>query len=118
MRIALLLAVGMLAGCATQERLTTVDTRNESVGHQRLHADGKGGSGQVQAYTLGATEGYRMPQLYAAPDPQIGDRDPRTELAPTTICLQVVIDAEGAVERSLALVDRSECAAGAASKWQ
>jgi hypothetical protein len=114
MRITLLLAAGMLAGCATQERLTTVDTRNESVGHQRLQAEGKGGSGQVQAYTLGATEGYRMPQLYAAPDPQIGDRDPRTELAPTTICLQVVIDAEGAVERSLALVDRSECAAGAA----
>ncbi|OBU62280.1 hypothetical protein [Stenotrophomonas maltophilia] len=116
MRQAALLLATLLAGCATQERLGAVDTRSESVGHQRLQPTAAGGSGQVQAYALAAGEGYRMPQLYAAPDPKVGDRDPRTELAPTTICLQVVVDAEGMVERSLPLTDRPECAAGAAAE--
>ncbi|KAG0733211.1 hypothetical protein G6F23_013567 [Rhizopus arrhizus] len=84
------------------------------VGHQRLRPQTGDGDGQVQAYSLGASEGYRMPQLYAAPDPEVGDRDPRAELAPTTICLQVVVDADGGVERSLPLTDRAECTAGAA----
>ncbi len=112
-RAPLLMMAALLAGCATQDRLTTVDTRSENVGHQRLQPQAGDGSGQLQAYSLGATEGYRMPQLYAAPDPEVGDRDPRAELAPTTICLQVVVDANGAVERSLPLTDRAGCAAGA-----
>jgi len=112
----LLMMAALLAGCATQDRLTTVDTRSENVGHQRLQPQAGGGSGQVQTYSLGASEGYRMPQLYAAPDPEVGDRDPRAELAPTTICLQVVVDAQGSVERSVPLTDRPECAAGAAGE--
>jgi len=110
----LLLTAALLAGCASQERLTTVHSRSENVGHQRLQPQADGGSGQLRAYSLGATEGYRMPQLYAAPDPEVGDRDPRAELAPTTICLQVVVDAQGGVERSMPLTDRQDCAAGAA----
>lgn len=102
----------VVAGCATHDRHHTVDTRAETVDLQRLRPDGRGGAGQVEAYVLGAGEGYRMPQLYAAPDPVLGDRDPRRELAPTMVCLQVVIDAEGRVERSLPLNDRDECGAG------
>ena len=113
---ALIMAAALLVGCASQDRLTTVDTRSENVGHQRLQPQAGSGGGQSQVYSLGATEGYRMPQLYAAPDPEVGDRDPRAELAPTTICLQVVVDANGAVERSLPLTDRPECAAGAAGE--
>lgn len=112
----LLMTAALLAGCATQDRLTTVDTRSENVGHQRLQPQTGGGSGQLQTYSLGASEGYRMPQLYAAPDPQVGDRDPRVELAPTTICLQVVVDAQGSVERSMPLADRPECVAGASGE--
>ncbi|CAM4202396.1 hypothetical protein STPA111741_04260 [Stenotrophomonas pavanii] len=108
----LIMAAALLVGCTSQDRLTTVDTRSENVGHQRLQPQAGGGSGQLQVYSLGATEGYRMPQLYAAPDPEVGDRDPRAALAPTTICLQVVVDAEGSVERSIPLTDRSECSAG------
>ena len=104
----LLMMAALLAGCATQDRLTTVDTRSENVGHHRLQPQTGGGSGQLQTYSLGASEGYRMPQLYAAPDPEVGDRDPRAELAPTIICLQVVVDAQGSVERSLPLTDRPE----------
>ena len=113
-RAPLLMMAALLAGCATQGRLATVDTSSENVGHQRLRPQTGDGDGQVQAYSLGASEGYRMPQLYAAPDPEVGDRDPRAELAPTTICLQVVVDADGGVERSLPLTDRAECTAGAA----
>lgn len=100
------------AGCTSVERLTTVERRDENVDHQRLRAQPAGGGAQVAEYALQATEGYRMPQLNAAPDPVVGARDPRRELAPTRVCLQVVIDAEGRVERSLPLTDRSECSAG------
>ena len=108
----LCIAAVLLAGCATRERVTTVDTRSENVGHQRLRAADGDGSGQIQPYTLAASEGYRMPQLHTAPDPVVGGNDPRTSLPPTTVCLQVVVDAQGRVERSQPLTDRSECSAG------
>lgn len=107
----------LLAGCASQPRLTTLDTRAENVDHQQLSAQpAGGGSGQVQPYALAAGEGYRMPQLHVAPDPVVGDRDPRRELAPTTVCLQVVVSADGTVERSLPLTDRAECQPGLAAQ--
>jgi len=113
-RAPLLMMAALLVGCATQDRLTTVDTRSENVGHQRLRPDAGGGAGQIQPYTLAASEGYRMPQLHTAPDPVVGGRDPRTSLPPTTVCLQVVVDAQGSVERSMPLTDRSERSAGGA----
>ncbi|HEL4192278.1 TPA: hypothetical protein UM521_001159 [Stenotrophomonas maltophilia] len=113
-RAPLLMMAVLLAGCATQDRLTTADTRSENVGHQRLRPDAGGGTGQIQPYALAASEGYRMPQLHTAPDPVVGERDPRTSLPPTTVCLQVVVDAQGSVERSIPLTDRSECSAGEA----
>ncbi|EKT4067195.1 TPA: hypothetical protein UM365_003180 [Stenotrophomonas maltophilia] len=113
-RAPLLMMAVLLAGCATQDGLTTADTRSENVGHQRLRPDAGGGTGQIQPYALAASEGYRMPQLHTAPDPVVGERDPRTSLPPTTVCLQVVVDAQGSVERSIPLTDRSECSAGEA----
>lgn len=106
----------VMVGCAGHDQLTTVDTRAENVDHQRLRTEGHGGAAQVQPYRLHPSEGYRMPQLYAAPDPVVGTRDPRSELPPTLVCLQVVVDAEGRVERSVALTDRPECAAGTAAE--
>ncbi|MBH1568001.1 hypothetical protein I5U58_11570 [Stenotrophomonas maltophilia] len=113
-RAPLLMMAVLLAGCAPQDRLTTADTRSENVGHQRLRPDAGGGTGQIQPYALAASEGYRMPQLHTAPDPVVGERDPRTSLPPTTVCLQVVVDAQGSVARSIPLTDRSECSAGEA----
>lgn len=104
-----------LAGCATHERLTAQDTRAENVDHQRLQVRTDGGPGAVEAYALRPTEGYRMPQLHTAPPPVLGSADPRQELAPTRVCLQLVVDAEGRVERSLPLADRPECEAGTAA---
>lgn len=93
-----------------------METRAENVGYQRLAMGSAGGVGAVEAYTLQPGEGYRMPQLYAGPDPVVGDRDPRRELAPTTVCLQVVVDAEGRVERSVPATGRSDCASGASAE--
>lgn len=105
-----------LAGCATNERLNAQDTRSENVDHQRLQVRRDGsGTGAVEAYALRPTEGYRMPQLHTAPPPVLGSADPRQELPPTKVCLQLVVDAEGRVERSLPLADRPECEAGTAA---
>ena len=117
MRAVLMLPALLLVGCATPSAATRVDTRSENVEQQRLAAvaPGEGGSAPAQ-YALAATEGYRMPQLNAGPSPVAGDRDPRQTLPPTRICLQVVVTAEGIVERSLVLSDRPECQAGAATE--
>lgn len=115
--VATALSFLLLAGCAGHDQITTMDTRAENVDHQRLTPNGSpNGGGKVETYQLGPTEGYRMPQLYAAPDPVVGERDPRRALAPTMVCLQVVIDAQGRVERSVPLSDRSECLAGNAAE--
>lgn len=101
-----------VAGCAGRDPLIAVESRTENVGLRRLAPAQDGGGGPGRVYQLKPDEGYRMPQLYAAPDPVIGERDPRRELAPTMVCLQVVIDAQGRVERSVPLSDLPECTAG------
>lgn len=102
----------LLGACAGHDRLTTVDTRDEQVDHRRLAAPAAGVGAGIASYSLGASEGYRMPQLYTGPSPQVGDRDPRSALPPTVVCLQVVVTAEGTVERSVPLTDRPDCSAG------
>lgn len=109
----MLLAI-LASGCAGHDRLAAVDTRAENVGHQRLDVVANGaGAGAIEPYALRTDEGYRMPQLHTAPPPVLRDRDPRQELPATTVCLQLVVNAEGRVERSLPVTDRNECDAGA-----
>lgn len=74
-RAPLWMMAALLVGCASQQVLTTVDTRSENVGHQRLRPDAAGAAGQIQPYALADSEGYRMPQLHTAPDPVVGERD-------------------------------------------
>ncbi len=112
MRAALLLCA-TLAGCAGHDRLQVVDTRDGSVGFRGLGARPAGaGVGSVQAYTLQAGEGFRMPRLHHAPEPEWDAAETRQHLPPTTICLHLVLDAQGQVERSWPLLDREECSAG------
>lgn len=109
-------ACALLSGCAATDRLQSVDTRAENVDHQRINPRAGGvGASAIEEYRLGPTEAYRMPQLHTAPPPVLGDADPRRELAPTRICLQLVVDAAGNVERSLPLTDRADCDAGKAA---
>lgn len=112
--LAAALLTAIVAGCAGRDQLVAVESRTENVGMQRLAPAQDSGGGRSGAYQLQPTEGYRMPQLYVAPDPVVGERDPRRALAPTQVCLQVVIDAQGRVERSVPLGDRPECMAGTA----
>ncbi|MCW4454656.1 hypothetical protein OK348_07580 [Flavobacterium sp. MXW15] len=106
----------LVAGCAGHEQLRAVDTREESIDHRLLapHSGGEG-AGSVQPYQLQPGEAFRMPRLQHAPNPELGAAESRRELAPTTVCLQLVVDAEGAVERSLPLADRPECMGGSAA---
>ncbi|GAB3062675.1 hypothetical protein GCM10027214_30250 [Stenotrophomonas tumulicola] len=113
---ALPLMVAFLAGCAGHDRLTAIDTRDEQVEHRQLQVGSGAGAGAIEPYQLRPSEGYRMPQLHTAPPPVVGARDPRRNLAPTMVCLQVVVDATGAVERSLPLSNRDECKAGLAAE--
>lgn len=113
---AALMGVVLVSSCASHDRLVAVDTRAEHVDHQRLEArGGGGGAGAVEPYALRPTEGYRMPQLHTAPPPVLGTGEVRQALEPTMVCLQVVVGADGNVERSLLLADRPECEAGTAA---
>ncbi len=107
-------ALLVLVGCSATTPVRQQSVRSESVDQQQLQVqDGGGAAGSIQPYALGAGEGYRMPRLLHAPPPVLGDADPRQELPPTQVCLQVVVDAEGRVERSLPLTSRADCVAGA-----
>lgn len=119
-RGAIIIAItGLMAlGCTRHDLRQAVDTREESVDHQRLDPLPRAGigSGAVETYTLQPGESYRMPQLHTAPPPVLGDREQRRTLALTTVCVQLVVDADGKVERSIPIADRTECQAGAAAE--
>lgn len=103
----------LLSACAGHDQVTALDTRAEHVDHQRLQPNlNADGGAALASYQLAASEGYRMPRLHTAPPPVLGTRDPRQSLPPTRVCLQVVVDAAGRVERSLPLTDRTGCEAG------
>ncbi|CTP87870.1 hypothetical protein A6R71_16150 [Xanthomonas translucens pv. arrhenatheri] len=97
-----------LASCASQpqreqtQRLDSVD--------QRLLAPG--GDGAISAYAMQPQQVFRMPQPLDAATPQLPADSPRRTLAPTTVCVRVVLSAQGTVQRSEPLHDREECGAG------
>lgn len=102
-----------LVACAGQppreqaQRLDSVD--------QRLLAprgDGAPG-GAIAAYAMQPQQVFRMPQPVQAATPQLPADSPRRTLAPTTVCVRVILSALGEVQRSEPLRDREECGAGA-----
>lgn len=117
----LLLAPGvavaaLLAACATHptQELRDATTRNANVDQRMLvPEDGGGGAAQVQRYQLAPTEVFRMPQPLDAGNPALPEDSPRQALAPTTVCVRVVVDTQGSVQRVEPLADRQECSAGA-----
>ncbi|HVJ39782.1 MAG TPA: hypothetical protein VM687_18505 [Stenotrophomonas sp.] len=70
------------------------------------------GAGKVEQYTLQPQQAFRMPLVHDNVDPVLPADTPRTSLAPTTVCLRVIIDAHGVVQRTEALLDRPECSPG------
>ncbi|NIJ74490.1 hypothetical protein FHR66_003732 [Xanthomonas sp. F4] len=112
----MLLALG-LTGCASQvPREAPQQTKRIDSVDQRMLETGFGaapGAAAVQSYQMQPQQVFRMPQPLQAPTPQLPADSPRRSLAPTTVCVRVILSAQGAVERSALLDDRPDCSAGA-----
>ncbi|HEY0334605.1 MAG TPA: hypothetical protein VGC74_12980 [Stenotrophomonas sp.] len=104
-------ALGMLGGCSSvaTER---VEQRSDAV-DQRLLVPTAAGTTAAPSYRMQAGQAFRMPLLQDNVDPALPRDTPRRQLAPTTVCVQVIIDERGSVQRTEPLVDRPECQAGA-----
>ena len=103
----------VLAGCATQPVVIEKDADSYAIGQQLLPPASNGGqAGQIQPYTLSGSEVFRMPEPLHAPLPELPAAASGKTLRPVTVCLNIVVDAQGRVPRSLPLSQRSECAAG------
>ena len=101
-----------LAGCATQPVVIEKDADSYNIGQQLLPPLPNGGQvGQVQPYALSGSDVFRMPESLHAPLPELPAAASGQTLPPVTVCLNVVVDAQGQVPRSFPLSRRSECAA-------
>ncbi len=103
-----------LAGCATRPAASEdVADSSYSIGQRLLLPEPAGGqAGDVQPYTLSGREVFRMPRPLHAPLPELPDMPARRSLPPVTVCLNVVLDAQGQVQRSFPLLTHSQCGAG------
>ncbi|PZU26786.1 MAG: hypothetical protein DI584_11040 [Stenotrophomonas sp.] len=110
---AVMLLVLMLAGCATQPAKEQASSSfNLNQHRQMLTPESSGGAGEIQPYQLAATEGFRMPVAVSADDPVLPLEYAKRSLDATTVCVNVILDAQGRVERSAPLLAHSACGAG------
>ncbi len=102
-----------LAGCATRP-VVAEDTADSgyNIGQRLLPSESAGGQGGVQPYALSGREVFRMPEPVHAPLPELPAMQARQSLPPVTVCLNVVVDAQGQVQRSFPLLAHSQCGAG------
>ncbi|MCC4586291.1 hypothetical protein LL962_04015 [Xanthomonas sp. NCPPB 1067] len=103
-----------LSGCVTQPVVEQEHSQREDSVDQRMLPlqSGAGGTAARQAYTLSSTQRFRMPRALRSDTPVLPSDSPRQTLAPTTVCVQVILTADGAVQRVDPLSDRDECSAG------
>jgi len=107
------LAALMLAGCATQPAKEQAGSSfNLNQHRQVLAPETSGGAGEIQPYQLAATESFRMPVAVRDADPVLPSAYAKRSLAATTVCVNVILDAQGRVERSTPLLAHSACGAG------
>lgn len=110
---AVMLVILMLAACATQPAKEQVDASfNLNQHRQVLTPESSGGAGEIQPYQLAATESFRMPVAIRDADPVLPTEYAKRSLAATTVCVNVILDAQGRVERSTPLLAHSACGAG------
>jgi hypothetical protein len=101
------------AGCATRPAATEDVADTYNIGQRLLQAESTGGQGGgVQPYTLAASEVFRMPRPTHAPPPELPALQGRQSMPPVTVCLNVVVDEQGQVQRSFPLLAHSQCGAG------
>lgn len=104
----------VLTGCAgTAQREVTSAPGSYNIDQQMLSEErGAGAAGAIEPYRLAPTETFRMPEPVQAAQPQLPAGYEHRELPPTTLCVRVIVDADGGVQRSEALLAHSHCAAG------
>ncbi len=110
------LAALLCAGCASGPPASEVveeATYNLNQHRQMLRRESTGAAGEIQPYQLAASEAFRMPVALQAEDPVLPPDQLGRSLAPTTVCVNVIVDAQGQVQRSEPLVAHSACRAGA-----
>jgi len=112
MRLSMVLPALLLAGCATSPMVEEAEPVS-SIGQRLLAPESAGGqAGQVQPYELSGREVFRMPEPLHAPLPELPATASRQTLPPVTVCLNVVVDARGQVQRGFPLLAHSQCGAG------
>lgn len=104
----------LLGGCATRPAVEQERSqREDSVDQRMLPLQSRAaGAAAIQAYTLSSTQRFRMPRAVRSDTPALTPESPRQTLAPTTVCVQVILTADGAVQRVDPLSDRDECRKG------
>ncbi len=112
MRLAKVLPLVLLAGCATSPVVEEMESVS-SIGQRLLAPESKGGqAGEIQPYELSGSEVFRMPAPLSTPLPVLAVTPERRSLPPVTVCLNVILDEQGQVQRGFPLLAHSQCAAG------
>jgi len=102
----------LLAGCASTPPQYR-DTRSDAVDQRLLSpSTGAAAGAKIDSYAMQPQQAFRMPLLHDNADPALPADTPRRILPPTTVCVRVIIDAQGRVMRTEPLLDRAECSAG------
>lgn len=113
MRRAAILGCALLAACASHGGTVETVERSRRVDQRMLLPKAAAASSSAMpTYELRPQERFRMPQPVAEASPRLPADSPRTTLAPTTVCVRVVVSALGQVQRVEAHNDRAECVAG------
>lgn len=109
------LAVLVCVGCASRSLVEDVaETRyNLNQHRQMLRSESTGAAGEIQPYTLAPTESFRMPEALESGDPVLPEQYLVQRLPATTVCVNVMIDAQGHVQGTAPLLTHSQCGAGA-----
>lgn len=108
----MLLPWALLAGCATST--VTEDAQPvSSIGQRLLAPESHGGqAGEIQPYRLSGSEVFRMPGALFTPLPVLPASVSRQSLPRVTVCLNVILDEQGQVQRSFPLLAHSHCGDG------
>lgn len=118
MRRAAILGCALLAACASRGEMVETVERSPRVDQRMLlpNAAATLPAAAMPTYELRPQERFRMPQPVADATPRLPADSPRVALAPTTVCVRVVVSALGQVQRVDAHNDRAECVAGVAAE--
>jgi len=106
------LLAALLGGCVSAGG-QWVEQRGDFVDQRLLAPSTTSGDATNAQYRMQSGQAFRMPLLQDNADPSLPAETPRRQLAPTAVCVRVIIDATGAVQRSEPLSDREDCLAGA-----